>query len=476
MILKGYLFSVGFASLCLALAFMLYKLGVPKQYTRKIVHILVGFEWVILGYYFGPTYHFLIVCIFFLILLALSHFLKLMPMISSSGDNSPGTVYYAVAMTGGAILQIFVPDMILPFGIAIFCTSVGDGFAGLFGQLIKKYNPKVFKNKTLYGCISNFFFSFLGALLLSNLYGSPLKVWECLIIAYISTMLELITGFGLDNIVITWAVTLLAFGFMYFDGIWGYIIAITVSPLIIAFAISKQALTRGGIAIAILVDVAITVSLGDMGFTVLAVFFILSVVIDKIKKLAKRSSEEQKDDCRDAIQVLANGLIPSVLALLSFATGKAVFAVAFVAALAEAFADTAASGIGTFAKNTFDPFKMKRTERGLSGGMSLIGTLSSVVGALIIGLIPMAFGYFNVRLWLVSAAAAFIGTIMDSLLGSLLQVKYRCTACGKITEKRMHCDLPTVRYSGHSFVDNDLVNLAGGVTAAGFAGLLVFIT
>ena len=476
MILKGYLFGVGFALLCLALAFLLYKLGLPKQYTRKIVHILVGFEWVILGHYFGPTYHFLIVCIFFLILLALAYFLKLMPMISSSGDNSPGTVYYAVAMTGGAILQIFVPEMLLPFGIGIFCTSVGDGFAGLIGQLIKKYNPKVFKNKTLYGCIANFFFSFMSAFLLSRFYSMPLGVWQCLIIAYISTMLEIITGYGLDNITITWAVTLLTYGFMYFEGIWVYIVSIIATPIIIAFAIGRRALTRGGVAIAILVDVAITVSLGNFGFTVLAAFFILSVVIDKIKKLAKGHGEEEKGDCRDAIQVLANGLIPAVLALLCIATGRKIFAVAFVASLSEAFADTAASGLGAFAKKTFDPFRMKRIDSGLSGGMSLVGTVASACGALLIGLIPVAFGIFNMRLWLISSGAAFIGTLIDSLLGSLVQVKYRCTECGRITEKHKHCDMPTVRHSGLSFVDNDMVNLAGGITAAAFAGLLVLIT
>ena len=43
MILKGYLLSIVYALLCLAVAFAIYKLGAPKKITRKIVHILVGF-------------------------------------------------------------------------------------------------------------------------------------------------------------------------------------------------------------------------------------------------------------------------------------------------------------------------------------------------------------------------------------------------------------------------------------------------
>nr|MBE6545708.1 hypothetical protein [Oscillospiraceae bacterium] len=134
MIVKGYLFSVLYALICLALGFVLYKFGVAKKITRKIVHILVGFEWVILYYFVGPGIHFLAVCLLFLALLAVSYRKNLMPMISSDADNAPGTVYYALAMSVMAAVTLFIPEMILPFGIGAFCTSLGDGLAGLVGQ------------------------------------------------------------------------------------------------------------------------------------------------------------------------------------------------------------------------------------------------------------------------------------------------------------------------------------------------------
>ena len=69
MILKGYIFGIGYALVCLMLSLLLYKLGLPKKYTRKVVHILVGFEWVILYHFMGAGVHFLAVCILFLLLL-----------------------------------------------------------------------------------------------------------------------------------------------------------------------------------------------------------------------------------------------------------------------------------------------------------------------------------------------------------------------------------------------------------------------
>ena len=93
MIIKGYIFSLVYGVICLLLGLFAYKLGVPKKYSRKIVHILVGFEWFILYRYMGTEIHFLIVCLIFTVLLAISYFLKLMPSMSSDSDNAPGTVY-----------------------------------------------------------------------------------------------------------------------------------------------------------------------------------------------------------------------------------------------------------------------------------------------------------------------------------------------------------------------------------------------
>ena len=125
-VLKGYLFALLYGIICLGIALVAYKVGLPKKYSRKLVHILVGFEWVILYRYVGVSYHFLIVCLIFTALLLVSHLKKLMPMISSESDNSPGTVYYGVAMSIMATVSLFSHEMIIPFGIGVVVGMIGS--------------------------------------------------------------------------------------------------------------------------------------------------------------------------------------------------------------------------------------------------------------------------------------------------------------------------------------------------------------
>ena len=478
-ILKGYLFGSGYAFLCLLFALVLYKLGVSKKITRKVVHILVGFEWVILYHYLGAGINFLAVCLFFLLLLFVAYKWKLMPMISSDRDNAPGTVYYAVAMSGVALVGCFVPEVMLPFGVGIMCTSVGDGFAGVVGQSITKHNPKVWGNKSLFGTVANFVASFGAAYVLSLVFNMGLSVWQCIAIAALSVTLELLTGKGLDNITITWGCTALTAGFMYFGAINFYLVPILLSPWFIAVAYKKKALTFGGVVMAVIVDLFISVSLGNFGFTLLGAFFALAVLVDKFKKRIKNqgaAEEAAKGDCRDYMQVIANGMLAGLCGLLYMVSSNRVFIIAFSAALAEALADTVSSGIGIAAKRTYDPFRFKVCERGVSGGMSLLGTFSSLVASYAMAMIAYAYGVVNFKETLIITGAAFLGGVFDSFLGSLLQAKNKCRVCGKITEKSVHCQEETEHYSGLPFMDNDAVNMLSGIFAALVAALVyVFI-
>lgn len=478
MILKGYLFSVLYALLCLLVAFVAYKLGTPKKITRKIVHILVGFEWVILYHFVGASIHFLAVCILFLVILAVAHLKNLMPMISSDGDNAPGTVYYALAMTIMATLTLFIPEMILPFGIGVFCTSFGDGLAGVLGQSVKgRANPVIYGKKTLVGALANFIACFGVSLIFSEYFSLGLGVLHCMAIAFLALELELFTVYGLDNITITLGTSLLAFAFIGFKGTADYILPILATPLIIAFSSSKKALTKGGIIAALILDVLISVSLGNFGFATLLAFFAGGVAIDKIKKKYNNFGQniEKKGSQRDSVQVLANGLVPALCAVLYFAFNKRIFLIAFVASLAEALADTSASGIGSFAKRTFDPFRMKPCQKGISGGMSLLGTLSSLIGATVIAALALAFSKITPVESLIVLLSGFLGGIFDSFLGSLAQVKYKCPVCESIVEREEHCGQKTKKYSGISFVNNDAVNLMGTLFAAFAAAILCYI-
>ena len=266
---------------------------------------------------------------------------------------------------------------------------------------------------------------------------------------------------------------------MNFDATANYIVPILATPIIIAFALKKNALTLDGVIAAIMLDVIISVALGNFGFVVLLSFFILGIATDKIKNNVEKrgqnneTAKKSRGETRNYAQVLCNGAVGAVTALLHLITGDRVFLVAFLASFAEALSDTSASCIGALSKTAFDVFRMKRCDRGLSGGMSLLGTGASLLGAFVIAGIAFAFGAVDFYEALVASVCGFLGGVFDSLLGSLVQVKYKCGVCGRIVEKKTHCGESTARYRGISFVDNSVVNFFGTLFAALLSLILI---
>ena len=267
---------------------------------------------------------------------------------------------------------------------------------------------------------------------------------------------------------------------MLFRSINNYIIPIIFTPIIIAFATAKRALTPDGIAAAIALDLAVSVAFGNAGFVVLCSFFVGAVIVDKIKKHTKKQTKVdiyEDKDCRNYIQVIANGFVSFASAIAFIITGEPVLIIPFVTSLAEAFSDTVASGIGAFATTVYDPFRRRRCEGGMSGGMSVEGTLASLVGAVLISSLAYLFGFegFGVTELFVVAGCAFLGSIIDSALGSLAQVKFKCPVCGALTEREEHCDTPTLKHSGYLPIDNDIVNMISCASSAIIATAIVLI-
>ena len=108
--------------------------------------------------------------------------------------------------------------------------------------------------------------------------------------------------------------------------------------------------------------------------------------------------------------------------------------------------------------------------------MSVIGTLAALAASFDLSCLAflMAWDAFPVKYALIAMISAFVGTVFDSFLGSVAQVKYTCTVCGAMTEKMEHCSTPTVKKEGISFVDNDTVNILSGFFTAILAATLAY--
>ena len=204
-IVWGYVLTYGWVFFLLGISTLLQKaFHASGEVTRKVVHIGCGFAWFIMTVCFGCTWHLLIPPVTFIAMNYLSYKKGLFSAMERGGKSSPGTVYYPIGMTLMAAYYVFADErFLLPYGIALMCLSLGDGFAPIFGG-IQKGNRKLVGGKTLYGSLAVFGFSLLTALCM--LFGSnyrSLGLWllpVSLLAALVAAVTELFSKRGLDNL------------------------------------------------------------------------------------------------------------------------------------------------------------------------------------------------------------------------------------------------------------------------------------
>ena len=253
----------------------------------------------------------------------------------------------------------------------------------------------------------------------------------------------------------------------------------------------RGALSRSGAVAAAIVGTLIF-GLGGWAWGILLVaFFVTSSALSAYNPRRKATIAEEKFDKgsrRDVGQVLANGGWAALLALLAWAQPESPWLFpAIVGALATVTADTWATELGTLSAT---PPRLITTGRpvpaGTSGGLSLIGTLASIGGGLMIGSLAAALAALGgapaLRLdpqWLplIGAVGGLAGSLTDSLLGATVQRIYFCPRCHSETERAIHrCGTATQPLRGWPWMDNDAVNFLasaiGSLVAVWLASVL----
>ena len=256
-----------------------------------------------------------------------------------------------------------------------------------------------------------------------------------------------------------------------------------------------RALTPGG-AIAAFVVGTLTYAAGTVGFAfVLLAFFVPSVVLSRVGRARKHTLVDvDKHGARDAIQVIANGGVATVCAVVWAFHHDPRWALAFAGAYAAATADTWATEIGTLARRQpRSILTLRPVPAGMSGGITLAGTLAEIIGAMWLGIVGTAgiAGAYALNVpdlgaaWSSGAPAAYVipvtwplaillagiaGATADSLLGATVQELRRCDACGRVCETDPHvCGTPTRLVRGVAGFSNDVVNLLATAIGAAVA-------
>jgi uncharacterized protein (TIGR00297 family) len=214
----------------------------------------------------------------------------------------------------------------------------------------------------------------------------------------------------------------------------------------------------------------------------LVIFLVLGSLAGKIRANAKDGGDAKQGKARDHWQVLANGGIFMLLAMLAFLNesgwlesflgihtevlrfSETCHLLALIS-LSVSCADTLSSDFGrVWGGSPRNIITGKRMIKGVSGGVTGAGFVGAFLGAVSIAIFVFwtelsSLGSSVSAFWLV-AVFGFIGSILDSVLGVLFQAKY-------LDEMRNQVDSSDSgrrsMAAGYRWVTNDVVNAITGV-------------
>jgi uncharacterized protein (TIGR00297 family) len=230
------------------------------------------------------------------------------------------------------------------------------------------------------------------------------------------------------------------------------LIGLAVNAAIAALAWKARSIDGPGAVSAIVIGTLITAALGLAGLAVMVAFFVVGSAATRLgyRVKAARGIAQEKGGARGWRNAWANGGVAAALALMAGLTGgeaRALFVLAYAAAVATAAADTGSSEIGkAYGRRTFLITTFRPVPPGTEGAVSLEGTAGGLAAAAIIAVVGAATGLY-LAVWAPAiAAAGLLGSLAESVIGS-------------VAEKR-------------GWLDNDLLNALNTAIGAGIVLLM----
>jgi uncharacterized protein (TIGR00297 family) len=280
-----------------------------------------------------------------------------------------------------------------------------------------------------------------------------------ILFSIILTAVEALGSQGSDNLFIPIAALLL---FLRMDEILAHIqefsVLVLIAGLFLFITIRKNSLSPSGAFTSAFMGISVAEFAGLEWLILPAVFFLSSTLIGRFFKGKTTHSDSKQGKARDAVQVVCNGGVYWVMAILLPYFPD--FSLAMIVSMAIATSDTWASEIGIGLKGkTYDVIRWKTLPVGVSGGVSIEGSLAGLFGSLLIVLIGSYLFEMSFYTIVLLSSLGFVGMLLDSIIGSIFQAKYLSKA--GLSDENL--GLKSQLVSGFSWMSNDWVNLISNI-------------
>lgn len=187
--------------------------GYGSGFTRKVIHIGVGMMSWFLPFLFTSPWPFVFACVVFMIINLIDWRYGLIESMQSKHRNNLGTVYFPLAAAVVALVFWDQPPLLVA---ALMPLTWGDGMAPVIGAA---YGRRVYhvhtSTRTLEGSagffVAGFVFTWLALWLMPGLPDiSPVgAILPALVIMAVTTLIEAVSIWGLDNLAVTAAAILI---------------------------------------------------------------------------------------------------------------------------------------------------------------------------------------------------------------------------------------------------------------------------
>lgn len=198
---------------------------------------------------------------------------------------------------------------------------------------------------------------------------------------------------------------------------WAYVILLFVLGFI---TYRRKSLDLFGSAVMIVMGIVIIFSAGANWLLLIVLFLVMSLLATKFSKKYKMSLGEFEGR-RTSKNVISNGVVACFMA--AFGGYYLPFVGGFIGAIATATADTLASEIGVLDPHPRLITTLQKVDPGTNGAISVLGTVSGIAGATIIGIAAYLLNIMSDPIFVivVSVISGTIGCFIDSILGALFE-------------------------------------------------------
>ncbi len=471
------------------------RLKVNVDTTRRMVHVIVGVMIFLCRFIFREPFWPLVTGILFIAINLVTLRLDKFKSMHATERVSYGTVYFPLAFV--VLVGLFWERSPLALQIGILALAFGDPLAAWVGGRWGRNTFRLWHDRksgpgTAAMWVGTSLLTGAGLVFLGPFAGvelSPLQFVPAIVLtATIATIAEIQSRQGTDNLTVPVAVALFVYFYLGLPAgmVPSFLLWALGSGIILGLALTAKALSVSGFLTAWVLGLFLFLAGGWSWVWPMVAFFVLSSILTRLTRrttshlgpVSAGAVKPLHPGYRNMVQVLANGGIPLLVALVYGLWRLEGLYLVYLAALAGATADTWATEIGGWSRTApRDIITRRPVAKGTSGGITLLGISGSLAGAAGLTAVGWALqpALLSPVVWLMITAIGVGAALFDSLLGATLQARYRDPTSGRITEDTTLRRAGAELSSGWPWLDNNMVNLACSLFGATIGLALLWI-